>query len=97
MNRTILLLEKLVAAMERQSTSLERIANHVVPQPGDIVGTPYIADRLGCTTSWVSELVKTGAIPEIVHRRRHRRRQSLEILPQGHRRMDKDSLMRSPR
>ncbi|OAI41508.1 hypothetical protein AYO40_00295 [Planctomycetaceae bacterium SCGC AG-212-D15] len=44
--------------------SLARIADHVAPLPSDIVGTPYIAQRLGCTTSWITELIKTGEIPK---------------------------------
>lgn len=43
--------------------SLARIADHVAPQPADIVGTPYIAQRLGCTTVWVTEMVKSGQLP----------------------------------
>jgi predicted DNA-binding transcriptional regulator AlpA len=63
MNKTSTLLEKLVAAVERQSASLDRIADRLAPQPGDIVGTPYIAERLGCTTAWITELIKAGEIP----------------------------------
>jgi hypothetical protein len=64
MSKTQIFLEKLVAAMERQSSSLERLADHLTPLPGDLVGTPYIAHRLGCTTAWVSELAKNGGIPK---------------------------------
>lgn len=64
MSKTTNLLEKLVAAVERQSSSLERLADRLAPQPGDIVGTPYIAQRLGCTTAWITELIKTGEIPK---------------------------------
>jgi hypothetical protein len=63
MSKTSTLLEKLVAALEQQTSSLERIADHLAPQPGDIVGTKYIAQKLGCTTAWISELVKLGEIP----------------------------------
>ena len=64
MTKTTALLEKLVAALERQSTSLERLADRLAPDPGDIVGTPFIARRLGCTTAWITELIKTGGIPK---------------------------------
>lgn len=44
--------------------SLERIADHVAPQPADIVGTRYLADRLGCTTVWIAEMVRSGQLPK---------------------------------
>jgi hypothetical protein len=43
---------------------LARIANHVDPPPDAIVGTPYIAKRLGCTTVWVGEMTRDGLIPK---------------------------------
>jgi excisionase family DNA binding protein len=43
--------------------SLARIADHIAPEPDSIVGTPYIAERLGCTTTWVSEMIRDGRIP----------------------------------
>jgi predicted DNA-binding transcriptional regulator AlpA len=43
--------------------SLLRIADHLAPQPGDIVGTPHVAQQLGCTTAWITELIKKGEIP----------------------------------
>jgi predicted DNA-binding transcriptional regulator AlpA len=63
MSRTATLLEKLVAALEQQTTTLERIADHLAPRPGDIVGTPYVAQKLGCTTAWITDLIKQGEIP----------------------------------
>ncbi|MBL8797638.1 MAG: helix-turn-helix domain-containing protein [Planctomycetia bacterium] len=64
MSKSTLLLEKLVAAVERQSSSLERLADRLAPQPGAIVGTPYLAQRLGCTTAWITDLIKRGEIPD---------------------------------
>jgi hypothetical protein len=29
----------------------------------DIVGTPYVADKLGCTTDWVANMARDGEIP----------------------------------
>lgn len=46
------------------ASSLLRIADYVDPPPADIVGTPYVAQKLGCTTAWVTELIKTSAIPK---------------------------------
>jgi hypothetical protein len=42
---------------------LRRIADALDPPPPDVVGSPYVAQRLGCTTTWVSDLVRRGAIP----------------------------------
>jgi predicted DNA-binding transcriptional regulator AlpA len=43
-------------------TSLQRIAEHFTPQ--EIVGTDYIANRLGCSSQYVSRMAKEGAIPK---------------------------------
>ena len=42
---------------------LKRIADHFDPPPPDLVGSTYIADRLGCTTVWVAEMARRGIIP----------------------------------
>jgi hypothetical protein len=59
-------LEKLIASPELASaaTSFCRLADHLAPAPATIVGTPYVAQRLGCTTVWVAELVRNGEIPK---------------------------------
>jgi hypothetical protein len=44
--------------------SLGRIADALAPTPADTVGSPYVAERLGCTTVWVAELVRLGRIPK---------------------------------
>lgn len=44
-------------------TEIRRIADHFDPPPPDKVGTPYIAERLGCTTVWIAEMVRSGEIP----------------------------------
>ncbi len=36
----------------------------MVPEPADIVDTPYVAQRLGCTTVWVAEMARKGEIPK---------------------------------
>jgi hypothetical protein len=45
------------------SGNIQRIADHLVPPPGAIVGTPYVATDLGQTTTWVAQLVREGKIP----------------------------------
>lgn len=32
-------------------------------KPPELVGSPYIAERLGCTTYWVTQMVRRGEIP----------------------------------
>lgn len=44
--------------------SLERIANHFDPPPRDVIGTDYIADKLGCTAVWVAKMAAEGIIPK---------------------------------
>jgi hypothetical protein len=41
-----------------------RLADHLTPTPAGVVGTPYIAKHLGCTTVWVAEMARRGDIPQ---------------------------------
>ena len=42
---------------------IKRLADHFNPQPADIVGTPYLANQLGCTPTWIAQMVRSGEIP----------------------------------
>lgn len=42
---------------------LRRIADHFDPPPANIVGTPYVAQKLNCTTVWVTEMIRLGHLP----------------------------------
>ena len=45
--------------------NLKRIADKLDPPDDDKpVGTPYIANRLGQTTTWVAEMCRAGIIPK---------------------------------
>jgi hypothetical protein len=44
--------------------ALTRIADHFDPPPPNIVGTPYVARKLGCTTVWVTDMIRRGEIPK---------------------------------
>ena len=46
------------------ANSLKRLADHVDPPPPDIIGTDYIADKLGCTLVWVAKMAAGGIIPK---------------------------------
>jgi hypothetical protein len=50
--------------LESIADSLRRLADHFVPVPAAMVGTPYVAKQLGCTTVWVAEMVRKGEIPK---------------------------------
>lgn len=52
-----------VAVMERLTAALERIANRIAPPPAAIVDSRWVADRLGCTTTWVADMVRSGELP----------------------------------
>jgi len=56
--------ERLAVALENISASQKRLADHFDPPPSDIVGTDYIANHLGCTQVWVTDLVRGGGIPK---------------------------------
>lgn len=43
---------------------LKRIADHFDPPPPDTVGTEYVAKRLGCSQTWIADLVRRGEIPK---------------------------------
>jgi len=45
------------------SMAIKRIADHFDPPLPDKVGSDYVASRLGCTTTWVADLVRQGEIP----------------------------------
>jgi len=60
----LVLLQRLAVGVETLSNEVRRVADHVSPEPGDLVGTPYIAGRLGCTKTWAAELVRKGEIPK---------------------------------
>src|SRR5262249_7218848 len=51
-----------LAVLASVATSLARIADHLAPS-AVVVGSRYIADRLGCTTVWVAEMARRGEIP----------------------------------
>jgi hypothetical protein len=44
-------------------THVRRIADHFDPPPPDIVGTGYVAQKLNCTTIWITEMIRLGQIP----------------------------------
>jgi len=52
------------AVMADMAANLARIADALTPKPADIVGSPYVANLLGCTTVWVAEMVRRGDIPK---------------------------------
>lgn len=59
-------LERIAIALELIAQRLEsvpRMADVIAPAPGTIVGTPYVASALGCTTVWVAEMVRHGQVP----------------------------------
>ena len=58
------LLERVATALEAIQTSSGRIADQLAPDPAEIVGTPYIAKLLDCTTVWIADMVRSGAIPK---------------------------------
>lgn len=58
------LLERVAIGVETLGIEVRRVADHLSPEPGDVVGTPYIAERLACTTVWVTDMARNGQIPK---------------------------------
>lgn len=53
-----------LATLDRIATALERIADHLAPEPADIVGSGYVSQRLGVTVTWIAEMARRGDIPK---------------------------------
>jgi len=62
--RTLSVLERIAVAIDEATLEMHRIANHVAPAPGDIVGTPFLAKQLGCSVVWAGEMARNGQIPK---------------------------------
>jgi hypothetical protein len=63
----ILTLENIQAALDTIAQRLDpltRLADTLAPVPQDVVGTPYVAKQLGCTVTWVAEMVRKGDVPQ---------------------------------
>ncbi|MCH7689397.1 MAG: hypothetical protein IH899_22445 [Planctomycetes bacterium] len=54
---------RLLEGIERIVVALERLADHFAPAPPDVVGTPYVARKLACTTVWITDMIRRGEIP----------------------------------
>ena len=52
-----------LSPMERIAAALERLADHFAPEPDNVVGTDYVAGKLGCTPTHVARLARDGSIP----------------------------------
>ncbi|APZ93275.1 helix-turn-helix transcriptional regulator [Fuerstiella marisgermanici] len=50
--------------IERIATAIERLTEHLAPEPADIVGTPYLAQKLGCSSAWITQQIRDGQIPQ---------------------------------
>lgn len=53
----------LIEVLQKIGDDIRRIANHVDPPSGQVVGTRYVAARLGKTQEWIAKLAQTGKIP----------------------------------
>ena len=60
----LVLLQRLAVGVETLHNEVRRVADHLSPEPCDVVGTPYIAKRLACTTVWVTDMARNGQIPK---------------------------------
>ena len=50
-------------ALDTIANAVERLADHFAPAPQDIVGTDYVARKLGCTLIHAARLARDGGIP----------------------------------
>jgi hypothetical protein len=54
---------ELLATYRDIAHSLRRIADALAPTPPDLVGTPYVAQQSGRTTTRVTQWVQSGELP----------------------------------
>ena len=50
--------------MERIAYGIERLIEVLVPKTSELVGTDYVASRLGKTKQWVGKMAERGTIPK---------------------------------
>jgi hypothetical protein len=53
----------LVAALKEHTRAIGSLVATLAPPVPDLVGTDYIARRLGCSPQWVGQLAERGEIP----------------------------------
>lgn len=58
------LLHEQALTLGKIAGSLARLAEALAPEPPDIVGTPYIAERLNVTVVWAAKMAERGTIPK---------------------------------
>jgi hypothetical protein len=56
--------ERLLAVLDDIAGSLRILAAAHAPRPGELVGSPYVAKRLGITTVYVAQMARDGKIPK---------------------------------
>lgn len=63
-NRMNILEARIAPALDSLAEASHRIAAHIVSEHGDVVGTPCLAQQLGCSVVWVAEMARNGEIPK---------------------------------
>ncbi len=51
-------------SLGRIAEGFERLIQVLVPQTAELVGTEYIASRLGVSKQWVGKMAEKGTIPK---------------------------------
>jgi predicted DNA-binding transcriptional regulator AlpA len=65
-DKLLVILSDMAANIKRiaeMATDVRRIADALDAAPAEIVGTPYVAQKLGVTTTWIADLIRKNAIP----------------------------------
>jgi hypothetical protein len=55
---------QLVEELKQQGKVFQGLLEVLSPTPVDLVGTDFVAAKLGCTTQWVTEMAGNGTIPK---------------------------------
>jgi hypothetical protein len=54
----------LLAVLSDIASSLKRLADKADPPPPEVVDTPYVAQKLGVTRTWIADQARAGQIPQ---------------------------------
>ena len=55
---------QLIEEMKQQGRAFQGLLEVLSPRPVDLVGTDFVAAKLGCSKQWVGKMAENGTIPK---------------------------------
>ena len=53
-----------IDSLDRIASGLERLIEFLIPKATELVGTEYLAKKLGCSKQWIGKMAESGVIPK---------------------------------